>query len=85
MKNEILKITDIFKKTFIDGFQNKITLEMMIFTLLLTMLLSFFIFLMYKLTVKDVPFSKGFAVAMGMISVVTASIILAVQSSVVIS
>ena len=57
----------------------------MIFTLLVTMFLSFFIFIMYKITVKDVPFSKGFAVAMGMISVVTASIILAIQSSIVIS
>lgn len=81
----IIKYTDMFKKTFMEGFLKEITIEMMIFILLLTLLLSFFIFLVYRFTVKDIPYSKGYVLAMCMVSVVTCAIVLAVQSNIVIS
>lgn len=81
----IIRYTDMFKKTFIEGFLKEITIEMMIFILLLTLLLSFFIFLVYRFTVKDIPYSKGYVLAMCMVSVVTSAIVLAVQSNIVIS
>ncbi|NLV59131.1 MAG: DUF4956 domain-containing protein [Clostridiales bacterium] len=76
---------DIFRKTFLDTYNTGLSLKRMILTLCITLALSFFVFVMYRLTVRDIPFSKSFAVSMCMVSVVTAGIILAVQSSIVIS
>lgn len=81
----ITKFTDVFKNTFIEGYQHEITLEMMIFVLLFTLLLSFFVYWIYRVTIKDVPFSKGYAVSMSIISIITAAITIAIQTSIVIS
>lgn len=81
----IIRFTDMFKKTFIEGYLKEITIEMMIFVLCLSALLSFFMFFVYRFTVRDVPYSKGFVLTMCVVSVVTCSIVLAVQSNIVIS
>lgn len=80
-----MNFEDIFRSTFLEAYSTGLSLRRMMLTLCITLALSFFVFFVYRMTVRDVPFSKSFAVSMSMVSVVTAGIILAVQSSIVIS
>ncbi|MCI8554364.1 MAG: DUF4956 domain-containing protein [Clostridiales bacterium] len=77
---------DIIKKSVLEGFaDNEVTTPKVIVTLGITFLIALYIFLVYRMTTKNVFYSKGFAISMTVISVVTAGIILAMQSNIVIS
>ena len=77
---------DIIKKSVLEGFaDNEVTTPKIIVTLGITFLIALYIFLIYRMTTKNVFYSKSFAISMTVISVVTAGIILAMQSNIVIS
>lgn len=81
-----MSFSEIFKKSFLDGFANtEITLNHIIIVLITTCIIALYIFLVYRLLIKNTFYSKSFNISIAAIAVITASIILTVQSSIVIS
>ncbi|MFT3982332.1 MAG: DUF4956 domain-containing protein [Lachnospiraceae bacterium] len=77
---------DAIKESFFEGFYNSdLTITKILITLAITFLISFYIFAVYRLITKNAFYSKNFNISMAVISIVTAGIILAMQSSLVIS
>ena len=79
-------ITDVIKKSVLEGFTggDMSTTEIMV-TLGITFIISLYIFYVYKLISKTALYDKSFHISMTLISVITAGIIVAMQSSIVIS
>ena len=81
-----MSFSDVIKKSVLEGFSyaDLSTVKIMT-TLLITFAIAVYIFYVYKLVTKSAFYFKSFNVSMAIISVVTAGIILAMQSSIVIS
>ena len=78
--------SNIFKKSFLEGFGGSdITTVRILVTLAVTCALALYIFIVYYVATKKTFYSKTFNIALFMIAVITASIILAMQSNLVIS
>lgn len=77
---------DAIRDSLANGFSNTgmSTTEILI-TLCITFLIAFYIFVVYRLITQNAFYSKSFNISMVAISVVTAGIIMAMQSSLVIS
>ena len=77
---------DAINQSLISGFTNSdiTTMEIMI-TLGITFAISLYIFIVYRLITQNAFYSKNFNISMVAISIVTAGIIMAMQSSLVIS
>lgn len=80
-----MSIKDIIKSNFLDKFATDISLMDILFTLGYTLIISFIVYLIYKYTTKNVIYSKKFNVTMSLMSIVTAAVVLAIQSNVVVS
>ncbi len=81
-----MSIRDTIKKSVLEGLgHGDISIGKIAGALLITALLSFFIFHIYKLVKKSGFYSHTFNVSMAVISLVTAGIILSMQSNIVIS
>ena len=77
---------DVFKKSFLEGFNGMdITTAKIAATLFVTALLALYIFAIYRLVTRKVFYSKNFNIALAALSLITAAIILAIQSNLVIS
>ncbi len=78
--------SDALKKSFVEGFAGGgITTSQAVIILLVTFLIGIYIFFIYKLVNRSGMYDRTFHVAMAIISVITAGIIVAMQSSIVIS
>ncbi|MBR5596691.1 MAG: DUF4956 domain-containing protein [Lachnospiraceae bacterium] len=79
-------ITDVIKKSVLEGFSgaDMSSTDIMV-TLGITFLIGLYIFFVYKLVSKTALYDKSFHISMTLISVITAGIIVAMQSSIVIS
>ena len=81
-----MSFTDVIKKTILQGFSNTdIPTIQIVITLGITFLIALYIFWIYRLVNKTALYDKSFHVSMAIISVITAGIIIAMQSSIVIS
>jgi len=77
---------DVFKKSFLEGFTSMdISAGRIMATLAVTCALACYIFLVYRLMTRKSFYSKGFNVSLAALAVITAAIILAMQSNLVIS
>ena len=77
---------DVFKKSFLEGFTSMdITTGKIAATLIVTALLALYIFAIYRLVTREVFYSKNFNISLAVMSLITAAIILAMQSNLVIS
>lgn len=77
---------DIFKKSFLEGFTSMdISAGRVMAALTVTCGLAIYIFLVYRVMTRRSFYSKSFNVSLAAISVITAAIILAMQSNLVIS
>lgn len=77
---------EIIKKSILNGFNYAdISTVQILITLLITFMIACYIFFIYRMVTKSSFYSKSFNVSMAAIAVVTAAIILAMQSSIVIS
>ena len=77
---------DVFKKSFLEGFTSMdITTGKIASTLIVTALLALYIFAIYRLVTRKVFYSKNFNISLAVMSLITAAIILAMQSNLVIS
>lgn len=77
---------DVFKKSFLEGFNGMdITTGKIMATLFVTGLLALYVFFIYRLVTRKVFYSKNFNISLAAMSLITAAIILAMQSNLVIS
>ena len=77
---------DVFKKSFLEGFSSMdISAGRIMAALVVTCILALYIFIIYRVMTRKSFYSKSFNVALAAISVITAAIILAMQSNLVIS
>ena len=81
-----MTFNDIFKKAFLEGWSNtQVGIKAVAVTMLVTSLLALYIFFVYRIITKKTFYSKNFNISLAGVAVITASIILTVQSSIVIS
>ncbi len=79
-------ISDIIKKSFLEGYAaNDITLKTVIVALLITALIAAYIFAVYKLMCRKTFYSKNFNISLVGVALITAAIIITIQTSIVVS
>lgn len=78
--------SDIFKKSFLEGYANiELSAKQIVVVIFFAVLIGLYIYAVYRFLTKKTFYSKSFNISLVLMSVITASIILTVQSSVVIS
>lgn len=81
-----MTFNDIFKKSFLEGYAST---EITTFTILVALgiacLLALYIFFVYRVVTRKTFYSKNFNITLAGITVITAALILTMQSSVVLS
>ncbi|MBR4575126.1 MAG: DUF4956 domain-containing protein [Lachnospiraceae bacterium] len=81
-----MTFTDIFKKSFLEGYANiELSAKQIVVVIGFAVLLGLYIYAVYRFMTKKTFYSKSFNASLVLMSVITAAIILTVQSSVVIS
>lgn len=77
---------DVIKQSVMEGFSYAdLSTTKILITLMITFAIAIYMFVVYKLVTKSAFYFKSFNISMAIISVVTAGIVLAMQSSIVIS
>lgn len=81
-----MTFSDIFKKSFLEGFSSA---DINIYTagtaMLITCALALYIFVVYRVITRKTFYSKSFNIALAGIALITSAIILTIQSSIVVS
>ena len=78
--------SDIFKKSFLEGFSSQdIGTTTALAAMLTAGLLALYIFVVYRLLTRKTFYSKSFNIALAGITLITAALILTIQSSIVVS
>lgn len=77
--------SDIFKKNFLDNFNNNISKSNVLMTMLIALLFALIVYYVYKLTCDNVIYSKKFNVTMSLMTLVTAAVVMSMQANVVVS
>lgn len=81
-----MSFKDIFKKSFLEGFSTvDITTNVVVTALGIACLLALYIFLVYRIVTRKTFYSKSFNISLAGVTVITAALILTMQSSVVLS
>ena len=79
-----MSFKDIFKKSFLEGYASaEITTFTIVVALGLACLLALYIFFVYRVVTRKTFYSKNFNITLAGITVITAALILTMQSSVV--
>ena len=77
---------DVLKKSFLEGVNvTDFSITSVLLTLVITSLLGIYVYLVYRLVSKKEFYSKNFNISLVAMAMITAAIILSIQSSVVIS
>ena len=77
---------DIFKKSFLEGYASaEITTPTIVVALGIACVLALYIFFVYRVVTRKTFYSKNFNITLAVITVITAALILTMQSSVVLS
>ena len=81
-----MSFKDIFKKSFLEGYaSSEITTLTVVAALAVACVLALYIFFVYRVVTRKTFYSKNFNITLAGITVITASLILTMQSSVVLS
>ena len=81
-----MSFKDIFKKSFLEGYASaEITTLTIVTALGIACALALYIFIVYRVVTRKTFYSKSFNISLAGISVITAALILTMQSSVVLS
>lgn len=81
-----MTFSDIFKKSFIEGFQGEtITTQQMVVTLAISCFIALYMYWVYRLVTRKSFYNKSFNISLVAIAIITTSIILTIQASIVIS
>ncbi len=77
---------DIFKKSFLEGYSSsEINTVTVVVALAIACALALYIFLVYRNITRKTFYSKNFNISLAVVTVITAALILTMQSSVVLS
>ena len=81
-----MTFSDIFKKSFLEGFTST---DINVYTasaaMLITCVLALYIFVVYRVVTRKTFYSKSFNITLAGIALLTSSIILTIQSNIVVS
>jgi len=81
-----MSIKDVLKNSFLENIGEQVpTRESLVVCLMIAFLLGCYIYFIYWIMTSDTFYSKGFNTSLILVTVITASIILTIQSSVVVS
>ena len=80
-----MSFKDIFKNAFLSGFENGIDVKTIIIGLGVTGILALYIFFIYRLVTRKTFYSKTFNLSLIAMAIITAAIILTIQSNIVLS
>ena len=81
-----MTFSDIFKKSFLEGFSAAdINIYTATVALIITAALALYIFVVYRVLTKKTFYSQTFNISLAGIALITAGIILTIQSSIVVS
>lgn len=81
-----MSMTEIFKKSFLDGFASTdINIYTAASAMLITCLVALYIFVVYRIVTRKTFYSKTFNISIAVIAVITAAVIITIQSSIVVS
>lgn len=81
-----MNFSDIFKKSFLEGYSSTdITTKYVVVCLCVTAILALYIFFVYRIITRKSFYNKNFNISLAAMTIITAAIILTIQSSVVIS
>lgn len=81
-----MSFKDIFKKSFLEGFAaSQITGKVVLAALGIAAVLALYIFFLYRVMTRKTFYSKNFGITLVGVALITAALILTMQSSVVIS
>lgn len=81
-----MTFSQIFKNSFLEGFTSTdITLRTVTVTLGITLLFGLYLFFVYRFFTRKTFYSKSFNMSIPLISLITAAIIMTIQSSLVVS
>ena len=80
-----MSTNDIIKKSILESFNSDITNTTIIISMVITILIALYIYAIYRLCSNKNFFSKDFNKTLAIMSVITAAIVLAMQSNLVIS
>ena len=81
-----MTFSNIFKKSFLEGFAaSEITTITVVAALGIACALALYIFFVYRVVTRKTFYSKNFNITLAVITVITAALILTMQSSVVLS
>ena len=79
-------IIDLLKKAFMEGYAtSSITIGTVLICIGCTMLIAVYIYFIYKIVNRNSFYNKGFNISLVIIAVITAAIILTIQSNIVVS
>ena len=76
---------DIFKESFLSGYTSGVDTKTVLIGLGIACVIGLYIFLIYRLMTKKTFYSKNFNISLVAMTVITAAIILTIQSNLVIS
>ncbi len=81
-----MNFSDIFKKSFLSMFaQSNISTSQILLTLCMTCIVALYIFAVYRLITRKTFYNKNFNISLAAISMITAIVILTIQSNIVVS
>ena len=80
-----MSVQDIIKKSFLEQFNTSLSTTTIMTALLFTVILAVYIFVIYRIVCRKAFYSKSFAISLVVIAMITATVIMTVQTSVVIS
>ncbi|MBQ8665697.1 MAG: DUF4956 domain-containing protein, partial [Lachnospiraceae bacterium] len=80
-----MSFKDMIKNSVLESFSSDITPQRIIIVLLVALVLGLYVFVIYRMAVNNEFYSKDFNRTLVLMAVVTAGIVLAIQSNLVIS
>lgn len=81
-----MSFADIFKKSFLEGYASgQIDIAEIVICMLITVLIGMYIFMVYRIITRNSFYNRNFNLSLIALAVITAAIILTIQSNIVIS
>ncbi|MBQ2915229.1 MAG: DUF4956 domain-containing protein [Clostridia bacterium] len=80
-----MNFTEIIKNSVLEEFSGGLTVDKVLISLALTLLLSVFLIIIYKITYRGVSFSTSYVFSLVLLSLVTTVMIMTITSNIVLS
>lgn len=80
-----MSFKDIFKNSFLNGFSSGVDVKTIIISLAVTTVLALYIFFIYRMVTRKSFYAKTFNLSLIAMAIITAAIILTIQSNIVLS